>query len=627
MSDQEYSLHKERSKVLKSIQEFQEASPEEIENGKSLYRQYLDRYNSIMDDIGSSQPRFDPLVKLPLELWTDILFETLSKEFPDPVYSPIDFYSLSCFLPLLLVSKNWHACIMTAPKLWSEIKLCDKIIKPKNLRAVLVKFLQLSQTRLVTVHIYAISSSLWESINGQLIAHRHRIVKVIVRPQYLYLNDGPFPFYDTKRFSNLTHIDGWNLNTLRLLDMGAPLEEIRGTPITAEILRLPAAKNLRTISTPESVEVIMELARKLPRIKNVNFDPSSSHEPDPLPIQDKKPPPVALGWNSLTWIHTYHTFPLSQLDYLPDLVTLSITWLTVEEVSTLLGKLNRLTRLKEIHFRIKERRDALFQVTWDIQQCPSVERFILNQASLAQDSAGVLLLFTTTIKMFNNLKYLKIIGISSGLSRAYTSLENEALSKLEDLDLEFTSMAMAWTAKLPTSLRRITSNLHSRLVPQLYHPLVETLELYQQYPDDSRIDLTGWPQLLKLTSTDNLFTWNYATNKHLRHITLKSGTNSWRNTLEFIQQLALCPNVLPALESLDLSQVPDWDIFFIMLERRNIFADLTISRIRRVKLPWRCPPSLRLPIKELLGGRLVKRPSNYELSIQGNLERILDRYM
>jgi hypothetical protein len=119
------------------------------------------------------------------------------------------------------------------------------------------------------------------------------------------------------------------------------------------------------------------------------------------------------------------------------------------------------------------------------------------------------------------------------------------------------------------------------------------------------------------------------------------------------QEIATRPHSFPSLECIS-GGLPEWDILFIMLERRNFLplsvqppsslphlsawpalrdveyhgkggrTNERISRIKRLELDYL--PGIRIlkPLTELLGGKFTVRPSNYEVSLTSIAEEYLD---
>lgn len=84
------------------------------------------------------------------------------------------------------------------------------------------------------------------------------------------------------------------------------------------------------------------------------------------------------------------------------------------------------------------------------------------------------------------------------------------------------------------------------------------------------------------------------------------------------------PNGFPALEELGLYQLPEWDIFFIMLERRNVIKVQGVTKLRKISLPKYYPKGLFGPVFDHISGKFPTRPSNWDLSFQGNMEPLED---
>ncbi|PVF98529.1 hypothetical protein CPB86DRAFT_678343, partial [Serendipita vermifera] len=68
---------------------------------------------------------------------------------------------------------------------------------------------------------------------------------------------------------------------------------------------------------------------------------------------------------------------------------------------------------------------------------------------------------------------------------------------------------------------------------------------------------------------------------------------------------------------------PEWDILAIMLEHRNLLADSSIRRIKKVSIHAACSPSICQDISDLLKGKWLQRPKK-ELSLAGSARNILD---
>ncbi|CAG7851506.1 SubName: Full=Uncharacterized protein {ECO:0000313/EMBL:CCA70116.1} [Serendipita indica DSM 11827] len=88
--------------------------------------------------------------------------------------------------------------------------------------------------------------------------------------------------------------------------------------------------------------------------------------------------------------------------------------------------------------------------------------------------------------------------------------------------------------------------------------------------------------------------------------------------------MALYPESLPLLQDLRLWTAPEWDILFILLERRNFVRLQGVRPIKRITLYRLIPEHMQLAISMLLGGYIVTRPPTYELSRQAISKILID---
>ncbi|KIM19781.1 hypothetical protein M408DRAFT_30931 [Serendipita vermifera MAFF 305830] len=94
---------------------------------------------------------------------------------------------------------------------------------------------------------------------------------------------------------------------------------------------------------------------------------------------------------------------------------------------------------------------------------------------------------------------------------------------------------------------------------------------------------------------------------------------------EFLANLILEPKICGLLHEIELNFIPEWDLLFLMLERRNYLPpSLGISRITTLILQSPIPPFLLAPLTYLLRGRFTERPSNLDLSFCNFMEEYFD---
>jgi len=86
----------------------------------------------------------------------------------------------------------------------------------------------------------------------------------------------------------------------------------------------------------------------------------------------------------------------------------------------------------------------------------------------------------------------------------------------------------------------------------------------------------------------------------------------------FLTSFILKPDICPALQELEINFVPEWDLLFLMLERRNYLPlSRGVAQIKRLAFPISIAPNLLIPLTDILNGRFTERPLNLELSFYG----------
>jgi hypothetical protein len=98
-----------------------------------------------------------------------------------------------------------------------------------------------------------------------------------------------------------------------------------------------------------------------------------------------------------------------------------------------------------------------------------------------------------------------------------------------------------------------------------------------------------------------------------------------------LEELALHTNSFPCLSRLRLQRFPEWDILFLMLERRNFprvnSVQQSCKSIDSINLPFRPASWILKPLIDRLCGQLSVRPTDYELSYHAIAPIYFDRNM
>ena len=147
-----------------------------------------------------------------------------------------------------------------------------------------------------------------------------------------------------------------------------------------------------------------------------------------------------------------------------------------------------------------------------------------------------------------------------------------------------------------------------------------------RFEDRGKLTLTAsrlseWSNLRVLSLTTIESSFDPFSSPTLQVLSIHNPKNKTTVTA-LCQQLAVHGDRCPRLERLEFSECPEWDILMIMLERRNCIPDPAITPIKYLTLPPQIPRIIRETVRERIQGRRSSRLSNYELSLQGNLDII-----
>ncbi|CAG7849536.1 SubName: Full=Uncharacterized protein {ECO:0000313/EMBL:CCA75155.1} [Serendipita indica DSM 11827] len=149
-----------------------------------------------------------------------------------------------------------------------------------------------------------------------------------------------------------------------------------------------------------------------------------------------------------------------------------------------------------------------------------------------------------------------------------------------------------------------------------------------QEPDQPffTLDSCCWPNIESLTIED----------RHLRpdpQLDVRLNLSNLRQIMLYpgdeagiCHELAMHPQGVPRLEEIRLIPPPEWDILFIMIERRLALSVKGLTPISQLTFGCAPPEEIRVPLVSLLKGHITRRLSNYELSVQGNILLVLGRH-
>jgi hypothetical protein len=117
----------------------------------------------------------------------------------------------------------------------------------------------------------------------------------------------------------------------------------------------------------------------------------------------------------------------------------------------------------------------------------------------------------------------------------------------------------------------------------------------------------------------------------LTEITISTRSPTFPQPMEFCASLISRPRNCPRLEQVSLDSFLEWDILYLVVWRRNLLPDMSVSRIKRLGLRF-LPPRFHPMFVSLLAGRQISSlPSSLilmtRLSVHAAQSRLLDQEM
>ncbi|PVF97488.1 hypothetical protein CPB86DRAFT_826432 [Serendipita vermifera] len=579
----EEQLNAKRIALLSTIEELSNNPEVKGEEYSQQLRPHQRAYNSIIDRLSAiNKPRrFDPLDKLPIEIWQTIIYQVVY--FDSRPHARL-FYRIipPDIFVFMLVSKRWLHSIVNAPFLWGTVSF-DMSIPDYLARAKM--HLDLGKERPIYLRI-TVPLEGWDEIIPLLIESRERITFLQVTSRTFsyrhgaklcseiekYLND-LLPLPNLERFDILNMPSSPDATSLcqKVLIQTPSLKAMMGIDLPKEFLELKPALRLRRFQTTSDLLGLVQT--QFPNLLNVRFNQSMNR-------------------------------PSSFISRLTNLVIFDST-LNGPVLKELLCRVHSMTRIKKITLRLiyEEKYKDILPLDTEVSPCDSVKML------------DVRFQFTGRPE---NLK-----GAELYFSRVQ-ELFLKALPSIEELTLGSSHV-------YPTQF------LDSRTFPRLSTIFLDRIpQLVEKARGDTadsqrHFDSESWPGLVSLTISAHHISQNIGGLKSLRTLILRvfSGFHSGVDATDdhvtrFCRNLGMNPSGLPALEELGLYQLPEWDIFFIMLERRNVTKVQGVTKLRKISLPKYYPKGLFGPVFDLISGKFPTRPSNWDLSFQGNMEPLED---
>ncbi|KIM22594.1 hypothetical protein M408DRAFT_28578 [Serendipita vermifera MAFF 305830] len=572
-----------------------------------------------------------------------------------PIADPRGSYSSSLF-QLTSVSTKWLDLIIHYPLLWSEIHITSS---NEDLLATLATFIQLSGTTPLKVVIWCGHGIEWDSICKLLQAHKHRINKLVldtlITTERVYGVEQVRKLRHFQEFmKSLGHLSGLielNFGDFMKIDnnLSRPLEllprarivtgmeyELKHDPILKDAIERSLAKQM-TINVDRNVD-------PEPRNRSFTvvpphlqfFDFSGPHSPNVDVV-------FQLSRSSLRHLSLLLSVPrvgelVENLRLLIQLQKLRLTLLAsapkdfrfpvkpTEVVVTSLRELYIVIGLPDDHSGLLDMGISgyLLQVFASLYPCArKVELHRLNIRGLP------------ALRCFKNLEYLSL--------SLRTNVDNNDKIQAPLLQRRISFPSLLY---IETGDYEIISLLHTPKLHRLRFHHLSSMEIFERsdLPELCLLDISPNPiDVMKLNvepaHLPNLRELriiadhapilsvlpSFPSFPCLRSITWHSRTQmnpeGNRLCIIFLENPGLCPS----LEELHFNDYVEWDILFLMLQRRN-FEVVGVRMIHTVTMPF-VPLDFQDSFTDLLKGKYTYLPPDIDLSPESAREALCDPNM
>ncbi|PVF94342.1 hypothetical protein CPB86DRAFT_766018 [Serendipita vermifera] len=619
---------------------------------------FISSYNEVVELLHGLEvgPRVDPMDKLPSEIITNIMLEVST-------YTTSWYISrfMDSLIDLTLVSKRWRSFILSEPLLWNGISLDSN---PK-VCAITSMQLALSKDLPLTLQIH-LPFKQWNSIHSDLMNHRDRIEAIVLFSPYSSDNSGEKakdirkiledlgPLPSLRQLGGSYQPYGEIYDVPWIIDHCQSLKEIINLPILAQDLRAAKSRLIfQELTTYDRIEHVLPVAETIKELRKVVFLPGTptfslddvgTIHPQQVPLSTHP-----LGWTHLTYDLYSSQIPKSLLHRLPSLVTLEI-YANLHILQYLVSIADQFPKL--CRFRAMTPLTIQEEIIFPDNVCPNfnvdrLELYIFCQGYYGfppQDNPeydrlcqSVHIVPEMLLHAMPKAQYLHL-SITGMLSEfPFFSLDDWFTG--EEIDLSFSDCGVMPNPDscIPTSVERLSVACSRAVTCSLSSKSLTNLTIQGDHRMEKRseasssalatLDLDAWPSLEAITIYDNWITWSKHSLTYLKRVYIQKRygkPNLGNDVTSFVRDIACSPESYPSLEELVFGECPEWDIFIIMLERRNLRASRGVARINRVMIQSSCSPHLYHVISQLVLGRWTERPSNKELSMAGNAKRILD---
>ncbi|KAG8819715.1 hypothetical protein FRC17_010348 [Serendipita sp. 399] len=599
------------------------------------------KYNRIVISQRESRrgPCIDPLSALPVDIWAHIIDEIIYCSW-GTAYRVV--------ANMVLVNSKWRDAIVRTPRFWALITI-NRGFGELDLSQRLQTALALSKDQLLTIYIeHPISQSCFDNYAAMLSPHAQRIRRIVFRHS-LWMSQSPDPLTSSvhqmlSELLPLPHLEGiqfngrtvlngeeWNIiesiPTIKVLDGDA----ISALPLS--LLRRVPLVNLESLTFSGTVLQLFTLIRDLPRLKALTMTDPPTHETASEETQPTSLTIEPINIRTLDWKkrNGAHFRDLLHRSSLLRRLTLSVSWRQLTIALEAMEKLPSLSNLSINLISGPTEDDDYFSPTTVIHGA-SVQELNLSVTSYAtrywagdstSHNSKLSHLADSLLPVLEQLRKLTIY-----LTNRWT-IPPVLLSSSANLQvLDLTLLGLDPDTPLPDLTLNTLENLALTVPPTCFDYFLSSFKCpnllllmirgTESNPGSTVTTRLQPEQFLRLSSlhwaSSNL-AWNITAHNALRSITFQYQTP--QTASDFCAHLIVRPRDFPSLEEIKFYCLPEWDLLFLMLERRNFLLDQAISKITTVILSTTVGAMLKGPLVSLLRGEYTNRLSNHDLSILG----------
>ncbi|PVF96809.1 hypothetical protein CPB86DRAFT_798610 [Serendipita vermifera] len=636
--------------------------------GDDTNHMFVSLYNRVIDALHKLEinRRIDPMERLPDEIITEIIFRVSGYKYSWFLYLDIDRV-----LTLTMVSKKWQGFILSEPLFWNFLAIDNR----QDLQVKLFLQLELSRDLPLTIEV-TLPLEGWELIRPGLIRHRTRINTIVV-----HRKGGTDDMYDTqrqandyrnflddmghlpslRRLGNKWYLDEELINLKDALHRFPSLTEMPKVAFTANDLQLAKDRlNIGALNTYGDMASILPIAQTVSNLKNVHFfGKSSTLLPDIIRrdgFQTDSPSTLAnpLGWTTFAHHRYEDTISVSFLSRLSQVVSLEMTIRTntIYDIASIIHQLYNLYEVQlvvQAHFNDRIPFPKRIIPNMNVRSL-SVSAFFKSRHSAQWNkedtnngmSGNIDTISLTLLQAMPKLYNLRL-GIENRMLDI-TSFPFFSIDRLfdgsfqgEKLHLNFNRFKVVSKEdfSVPSSVHDVAVVLDhyhsanyfsSQFIKQLYMSVQEPSTKIHTSEGTNMIDLKLWPSLESVRISRGNVQWDKSSLAFLRkvHIGYNLEPSIHNVCTSFLRDIACRPESYPSLEEIALDGHIEYDILMIMLERRNLLTGSSIKKITKLHLWKPYLPQFRPVLRALLQCKWVERSTNWELSLAGNAEAILD---